>query len=147
MTGTTHADPTEAIADIARSYGERAAALDAAAFIALYDDGIVVHDLFSPEPIVGIDVWRAQVDHWFGDVTSEDTNVARIGPLTIHASGDLATAFGRVRYGILGQDGTERYGMWNRLTWVLRRDGDAWRIVHEHTSVSLDAESGQPVLG
>ena len=34
----------------------------------------------------------------------------------------------------LDADGNEERSMNNRLTWALRKDGDGWKIVHEHTS-------------
>jgi ketosteroid isomerase-like protein len=34
----------------------------------------------------------------------------------------------------LDADGNEERSMNNRLTWILRRDGDGWKIVHEHSS-------------
>ena len=37
-------------------------------------------------------------------------------------------------------DGTELRSMNNRLTWILRRDGDGWKIVHEHTSAPAGDE-------
>jgi uncharacterized protein (TIGR02246 family) len=138
----------EAIDALARAYGIAAAAADLDGFLALYDDDVVVHDLFSPEPIVGSTAWRSQVTDWFGDVKEGDRNVAEIAPLTVHVAGDLATAFGRVRYAIVEPDGSERYGMWNRLTWALRRGDDgAWRVLHEHTSVSLDPKTSAAQFG
>jgi uncharacterized protein (TIGR02246 family) len=138
----------EAVAALARAYGDAAGAADLDGFLALYDDDVVVHDLFSPAPIVGSAAWRLQVTDWFGDVKEGDRNVAEIDPLTVHVAGDLATAFGRVRYAIVEPDGSERYGMWNRLTWLLRRDDDgAWRVLHEHTSVSLDPKTSAPQFG
>lgn len=146
--GSSETTDREAIAALARAYGAAAGAADLDGFLALYDDDVVVHDLFSPAPIVGSAAWRLQVTDWFGDVKEGDRNVAEIDPLTVHVSGDLATAFGRVRYAIVEPDGSERYGMWNRLTWLLRRGDDgAWRVLHEHTSVSLDPKTSAPQFG
>jgi ketosteroid isomerase-like protein len=36
--------------------------------------------------------------------------------------------------------------MQNRFTWVLRRDGDAWRVVHEHTSVPVSLDHAKAIL-
>ena len=146
--GSSETTDREAIAALARAYGAAAGAADLDGFLALYDDDVVVHDLFSPAPIVGSAAWRLQVTDWFGDVKEGDRNVAEIDPLTVHVSGDLAMAFGRVRYAIVEPDGSERYGMWNRLTWLLRRGDDgAWRVLHEHTSVSLDPKTSAPQFG
>ena len=34
----------------------------------------------------------------------------------------------------------------SRLSWVLMAGRDGWKIVHEHTSVPLDPQSGQAMM-
>ncbi|GMA32820.1 YybH family protein [Litorihabitans aurantiacus] len=154
---STHSrdDVARAVDGFARTYGQAAAAHDLEAFLALYDDAVVVHDSMVVEAIDGITAWREQVAMWFASIADGDRNVADVADLAIWSEGDLATATGRVRYAIVEPDGSERYGMWNRLTWVLRRTGageggaddGGWRIVHEHTSVPLDPGTMTPQLG
>ena len=40
-------------------------------------------------------------------------------------------------YAAIDPKGTELRSMQNRLTWVLKPEGDGWKIPHEHTSVPL----------
>jgi len=40
----------------------------------------------------------------------------------------------------LTAEGEELRSMNNRLTWILRRDGHAWKITHEHTSAPAGDE-------
>jgi ketosteroid isomerase-like protein len=50
---------------------------------------------------------------------------------------DLAALTARVVYAAIDAQGTELRSMQNRLTWVLKPDGDSWQIIHEHTSVPI----------
>ena len=146
--GDTHLDADDGVAHLARGYAAAAAARDIDAFMALYDDAVVVHELFSEATVVGADAWRAQVATWFGDLGEDEENLVEPQELTVHADGRVALAHGLVRYGALNTDGSLKYGMVNRLTWGLRRGDDGvWRIVHEHTSVPLDPATMTPVLG
>ena len=72
--------------------------------------------------------------------------------MTVHdhliGDGVHAAAHALVRYAVVEPDGSERYGMTNRLSWIVRRDDrDVWRVVHEHTSLSVDEQTGNARLG
>lgn len=138
----------DAVRRLARAYGERARARDTDAFCALYDRDVVLFDAFAEQPIAGLDAWRAQVTEWFGGVAESDTNVADVTDLVVIGDGVHAAAHALVRYAVVEPDGSERYGMTNRLSWIVRRDDrDVWRIVHEHTSLSVDEQTGSARLG
>ena len=133
--------------DLSAAYARYAHERDLEAFLALYAEDVVVFDLSRPTPAVGLPSWRPQVASWFGDLDPADVNVARVQELTVLEQGDLLAAHGTVRYAVLASDGSERYGMTNRLTWLLRRGADGeLRIVHEHTSVPVDLDEGRPIL-
>lgn len=57
------------------------------------------------------------------------------GPFTFGRDGDLAAVAGVIDYDFRGNDRTGRLRM--RMTWLLRREKDRWRIVHEHGSQPL----------
>lgn len=138
----------DAVRRLARAYGERARARDTHAFCALYDRDVTLFDAFAEAPIIGLDAWRTQVSQWFGGIEESDTNVADVTDVVVIGDGVHAAAHALVRYAVVEPDGSERYGMTNRLTWVVRRDDrDVWRIVHEHSSLSVDEQTGTARLG
>jgi len=133
----------DAVRRIAHAYSERVHARDVDALCALYDRDVVLFDAFVEHPVVGLDAWRAQVGEWLGGLEAADDNVAVFSDLVVVGDGVHAAAHALVRYGVLEPDGTERHGLTNRLTWLVRRDDrDVWRIVHEHTSLAVDLEAG-----
>ncbi|MEP7060917.1 MAG: nuclear transport factor 2 family protein [Betaproteobacteria bacterium] len=51
---------------------------------------------------------------------------------------DVAVAHAFVTYKGVSAEGKALRAMDNRLTWVFRRAGDDWKIVHEPTSAPVD---------
>ena len=60
-----------------------------------------------------------------------------IDRVQVTATGDLAMLSARTVYVALSAAGVELRSMQNRLTWVLKLDTGAWKILHEHTSVPI----------
>lgn len=56
------------------------------------------------------------------------------GPF-VFASDTLAQVVGIIDYDVSGRGMTKKLRM--RMTWLLRHEGDRWRIVHEHGSQPL----------
>lgn len=61
------------------------------------------------------------------------------GPF-VFASDTLAQVVGIVDYDVSGRGMAKRLRM--RMTWLLRHEGDRWRIVHEHGSQPLEDPYG-----
>jgi ketosteroid isomerase-like protein len=79
---------------------------------------------------------------WFGtfdgpvDFEIRDVNVAQ--------SGDIAYCHGLVRLSATPAGASERFDLWFRGTYGLRRENGAWLFVHEHESTPfyMDGEFG-----
>lgn len=139
-------EPVAIVAHLAREYEAAVAGLDIDRLLALYDAEVVVYDLTSTWSYRGAPAWREAVREWFESVEQDQTNVAALSDLTVVGEGDLIAAHGRAHYGVGNESGEEIYAMDNRLTWLLRRGADGWRILHEHTSVPIDMETGRASL-
>ena len=105
---------------------------EAAQALAPYAPGLVRFDLAPPLASSGADALDrneliAWFDTWRGPIGYE------LKDFSITASGDIAFAHGFVRIGGTKQDG-QASNLWTRHTVCLRKRGDAWRIVHEHSS-------------
>ena len=104
---------------------------DAAAIVAQYTADAIVFDLAPPLSRRGMNLQelKAWFDTWEGPVERE----ARDFRITV--SGDVAFAHGFYRVSATTKSGGERAIFWMRATMCLLRNGDTWRITHEHTSV------------
>ena len=104
---------------------------DAAAIVAPYAQDAVVCDLAPPLSHRGMDLQskRAWLDTWEGPIDRESRD------LNITVSGDFAFCHGFYRLSGTPKAAGRPISFWMRATVYLHRDGGAWRIVHEHTSV------------
>jgi ketosteroid isomerase-like protein len=104
---------------------------DAAAIAAPYAQDAIVCDLAPPLSHRGMDLQAKQawLDTWEGPIDRESRD------LNITVSGDFAFCHGFYRLSGTPKAAGRHISFWMRATVCLHRDGDAWRIVHEHTSV------------
>ena len=120
-------------------------AKDVDAFVALYADDVRTFDLWSEWSYDGKDALRGMVAEWFGSV-GDDTIVIEFDEVRSQPGDDVGALSAFLTFRGLSAEGEELRSMNNRLTWVLRKDGDgAWKIAHEHTSAPA-AEGGKVLL-
>jgi len=131
----------EPIAQLLRSYAASVYAKDVDAFAALYDADVHVFDMWGAWSHRGIEAWRAMASEWFASLGSERVAVG-VDDLQVHVTNnDLAAAHAFLTYTALSAEGKELRSLNNRLTLILKRCGESWRIVHEHTSAPADFET------
>jgi ketosteroid isomerase-like protein len=104
---------------------------DAAAIVAPYARAAAVFSLAPPLSHIGMDLEekKAWLDTWEGPIDLESRD------LSITVSGDFAFCHGFYRNSGTPKAAGRPISFWMRATVCLHRDGGAWRIVHEHTSV------------
>jgi uncharacterized protein (TIGR02246 family) len=120
--------------EILEAYVAAVRAKDVEAFLALYADDARTFDLWSVWSYDGKDALRAMVAEWFGSLPDDETVVVKFDDVRAQTGADVAAVSAFTTFAAETPDGTELRSMNNRLTWILRRDGDTWKIVHEHTS-------------
>lgn len=109
---------------------------DVAAFLGLYDPAARVFDTWGAWSYEGEPARRRVIEQWFSSLGEERVAVT-FDRLQATVTGELATLTARVIYAAISPTGAELRSMQNRLTWVLKQEGGAWKIIHEHTSVPL----------
>ncbi len=107
-----------------------------AAFLGLYHPAARVFDTWGAWSFEGEAARRKVIEEWFSSLGEERVAVT-FDRLQATVTGGLASLTARVVYAAISADGAELRSMQNRLTWVLKREGETWQIVHEHTSVPL----------
>jgi ketosteroid isomerase-like protein len=113
---------------------------DVDAFLASYDPAVRIFDLWDRWSFDGLEAWRGSVAGWFGSLGEERVRVT-FSDVHCVDSPTLVVITGFIRYAAVMPDGTSPRALENRFTWVLATDGDAVRIVHEHTSAPIAGET------
>ena len=120
-------------------------AKDVGATLAYYVPDVRSFDLIDPLSYAGRDEVAERLREWFSQF--------REGPigfetrdLELVVGGDVAFAHGLNHVDAVTTDGN-RIDMWWRATACFRKLDGRWMVVHEHSSVPFDMESGRASLG
>jgi uncharacterized protein (TIGR02246 family) len=122
------------------AYSAAVRAKDVDGFVGLYADDVRTFDLWSVWSYDGKDAFREMVAEWFGSL-GDDVVAVSYDEVRTQAGEDVAGLSAFLTFRGLSAEGEELRSMNNRLTWVLRKEGDgAWKIAHEHTSAPAGDE-------
>ena len=138
--------PEREIEELLERYKAAVYAKDVDAFVALFDEHVRVFDMWGRWSYDSAEQWRQPVGEWFGSLGS-DRVVVEFDDLQTVVGDDVAGADAFVTFRAQSPDGEELRSMNNRLTWVLRKNGEGtWKVVHEHTSAPIDFETAEVML-
>jgi ketosteroid isomerase-like protein len=103
---------------------------DAGAVVAQFDPDAVIFDLAPPlSHKLDQQGWVDWFDTWDGPVEQKSQD------LNFTVMGDLAVVHGLYHVNATPKEGGDPAVWWMRATVALRKVGDSWKIIHEHTSV------------
>jgi uncharacterized protein (TIGR02246 family) len=126
--------------EMLEKYAAAVRAKDVDAFVGLYADDVRTFDLWSEWSYDGKAAYRGMVAEWFGSLGT-DVVAVEFDEVRTQAGTEVGAISAFLTFRGLSADGEELRSMNNRLTWVLRKDGDGtWRIAHEHTSAPAGDE-------
>ncbi|MEP6506368.1 MAG: SgcJ/EcaC family oxidoreductase [Betaproteobacteria bacterium] len=138
-------EPDAPILQMLAAYKAAVHAKDVDAFCALFADDLRVFDLWGRWSHDGLPAWRDMATGWFGSLGDERV-VVEFDEVRTRVSGDMATAHAFTKFGAISPAGDTLRSLSNRLTWVLQRQGDAWKVIHEHTSAPVDGATGKVIF-
>lgn len=133
------------IAGMLKAYKADVFAKDVDAVAALYDQDVCLFDLWGQWSYNDVAEWRGMLSNWFGSLRNEMVIVDVDNVPTIVAP-DVVVAHALLIYRSVSANGDKLNSMFNRLTWVLKRKGGEWKIVHEHTSAPVDSTTLKVIL-
>lgn len=129
--------------EIRRVIEDRVAALqarDVDRLLRHYAPDFLSFDVVTPLQRSGLEDVRTRAEEWFGGF--DGPIGCEIRDLSIAAGDGVAFCHSLNRVHGKTRDGAT-INMWVRATVGLRKQGGAWLITHDHTSVPFDVKSGQ----
>jgi uncharacterized protein (TIGR02246 family) len=138
-------DQPDGITQVLQAYSDAVEARDVETFLALYDDGMHLFDMWDHYEVNGKDAWREMVAGWFGAHPGEALE-ARFEDVSAVSGQDVAFAHMVMTFAIVAPGGELSYEQAHRMTLGIQRKDGAWKIVHEHTSMPINNETGAGIL-
>jgi ketosteroid isomerase-like protein len=114
-------------------------ARDVDALVAFYAPDVKTFDLVTPLASDGIEALRCRVTEWFSSFTSPIEY--RVRKIELFVAGDVA-----FEHHLVHVEGWNKLGrhirMWFRESVGYKKMDGVWRVVHQHSSVPMDMETG-----
>jgi len=134
-------DPIHAfLGDYAAAVLER----DLARFLDLYAQDVQVFDSWDRWHYAGREDWGGMTAAWFDGIREVRVRVTAT-EVTTWCDTQVAGGVATLAFTALDAGGEALRAIENRLTVLMRREQDRWRVVHQHSSVPVDFQSRQVV--
>lgn len=138
-------DPQEVFPQALQRYRDAVHARDVAALVSLYDEDVAIFDTWGAWSLRGREAWRTLVADWFGSLGEERVAVGFDQPGSVDTA-ELVIGHVFVTFAAFSPQGERLRWLTNRMTLALRRQGEDWKIVHEHTSVPIEHATLKGIL-
>jgi uncharacterized protein (TIGR02246 family) len=135
----------DAFSQMLENYKKAVYEKDVNAFVKAYDRDPHVFDMWGAWSLRGSDSWRAMAADWFSSLGDEQVVVGATEVETTQ-SDDMAIGHAILTFTAFSASGEKLRSMNNRLTVALKKTGDEWRVIHEHTSVPINVQTMKPEL-
>ena len=133
------------ILQVLDTYKAAVNAKDVDTFVSLYDQDVIVFDMWGEWSYKGVEAWRRMVIDWFGSLGSERVLVELTNAQVI-TEHSIAIVHAFVTFKGISAEGEALRAMQNRFTWVLKSREGVWKILHEHSSAPIDFETSKVIL-
>lgn len=112
---------------------------DSEGMINLYDEDVLVFDMWGDEKNAGLKEWSRIIREWLGSLNEERVKVT-FEEISLQRSETVSFATAIVRYQAVSSDNQIIRGMRNRMTVGLVKKENEWKVIHQHTSAPIDAD-------
>lgn len=135
----------ESIEPLFEIYKSAVAHKDLDLFVSIFDEKIVVFDMWQQWSFEGLPAWREMAKSWFSSL-GENRDIVTFDNIQIQSAGEMSWASAIARFTALSKDGEELRYLENRVTWVAQKKDLLWKIIHQHTSAPIDFQTMKVIL-
>lgn len=133
------------VQDVLDNYKSAVYERDVEKFLSAYAADVHIYDCWGDWECRGISSWRDNVIEWFNGL-SEEGYVLKVAfnDLTIEENNNLAFVHCAVTFAAYKGEVEEKLRqMTNRFTFCLKNTNSSWLIIHEHSSLPVDIQTGK----
>jgi ketosteroid isomerase-like protein len=120
-------------------YKQSAWEKDTESMVALYDENVVIYDMWNQGYQTGLAGWSVVIKDWLRSLGEEKVNV-NFEMIEIHEGDDVGFASALISFQAISSSNTVLRSMKNRITVGFVKKGDAWKVVHQHTSAPINSK-------
>ncbi len=128
---------TNPITQMINAYKDAVRTKNVEAFCAIYAADIHIFDMWNHWSTQGIDKWGNMARGWFASLGTEYVTVEARDVKSV-VTEEMAYGHAIFTYSAISAKGEKLRSLDNRITIVLKRHGDQWKVIHEHTSAPID---------
>lgn len=114
---------------------------DIESMVGLYDDNVVIYDMWSNGYQTGLTEWSGVIKEWLGSLGEEKVK-AIFEMIAIRESGNIGFGSALITYQAIAADNTILRSMKNRITIGFHKQKGVWKAIHQHTSAPINSELG-----
>lgn len=127
------------VSDFFACYQKAAFDKDIPTMIALYDEDIVIFDMWEKGFSLGLTAWSAIITEWLTSLKDERVQVD-FEMIDIEESDSIAFASALIRFQALSPDNRVLREMKNRISLGFTKRNGQWKVKHQHTSAPIDGK-------
>lgn len=120
-------------------YKEFAWKKDSEGMIDLYDENVMVFDMWSHAYNSSITEWSGIITDWLGSLKEDRVNV-NFKMVEIHQEERVGFARAMIQYEAVSKENKILRSMTNRITLGFIKKGNHWKVIHQHTSAPVDSD-------
>jgi ketosteroid isomerase-like protein len=112
---------------------------DSERMIGLYDENVVIFDMWMKGYQKGLTEWSVVIKDWLGSLRDEKVNVV-FEMIDVHEGDNVGFGSALITYQAISIDNAIVRSMKNRITVGFVRQKEEWKVVHQHTSSPINSE-------
>ncbi|MDP4083126.1 MAG: nuclear transport factor 2 family protein [Bacillota bacterium] len=135
------------VQDVIENYKSAVYEQDVEKFVSTYATNIQVYDCWEDWECKGISKWKEAVNGWFKGLKEEGVQLkVELNDLVIEENAGLAFIHSNVSFIAYNGSGEKLRQMTNRFTFGLKKQNNSWKIIHQHSSLPINMETGKGIF-
>lgn len=127
------------IVDFFDCYKKAAWEKNISGMINLYDENVVIFDMWGKGFVNGLTEWSVEITEWLSSLNDEKVN-ANFEMIEIQESGQVGFAHALIQFQAIATNGNVLRSMKNRISLGFVKVNGAWVVKHQHTSAPIGSD-------